>query len=98
MTSTTTNRPRSRSGRVARLALLAALAGALAAVAVSTAAPAGRLSGGAAAFKRNRGGQPIMEYGAIYDRHLSRARRLALSALAWPTNVIGAPLIRRFQI
>jgi hypothetical protein len=56
------------------------------------------LSGGAAAFKRNRGGQPIMEYGAIYDRHLSRARRLALSTLAVPANVIGAPLMRRFQI
>jgi hypothetical protein len=52
----------------------------------------------AAGFKRNRGGQPIMDYGAIYDRHLSRARRLALSALAWPTNVIGVPLMRRFQI
>jgi hypothetical protein len=56
------------------------------------------LSGGAAAFKRNRGGQPIMEYGAVYDRHLSRARRLALSALAVPANVVGVPLMRRFQL
>jgi len=56
------------------------------------------LSGGAAEFKRNRGGQPIMEYGAIYDRHLSRARRLALSTLAVPANLVGAPLMRRFQL
>jgi hypothetical protein len=56
------------------------------------------LSGGAVAFKRNRGGQPIMEYGAVYDRHLSRARRLAVSALAWPANVVGVPLMRRFQL
>jgi hypothetical protein len=46
------------------------------------------LGSGAAGFKRNRGGQPIMEYGA---RHLSRARRLAVSALAVPANVVGAP-------
>jgi hypothetical protein len=56
------------------------------------------LGSGAAGFKRNRGGQPIMDFGAIYDRHLSRGRRLALSALAWPANVVGAPLMRRLQL
>jgi hypothetical protein len=56
------------------------------------------LGGGAAGFKRNRGGQPIMEFGAFYDRHLSPAGRLALSTLAVAANVVGAPLMKRFQL
>jgi hypothetical protein len=56
------------------------------------------LGSGAAGFKRNRGGQPIMDYGAIYDRHLSWVRRLALSTLAGLANLVGAPLMRRFRV
>ena len=54
------------------------------------------LSSGAAGFKRNRGGQPIMEYNATYHRHLSRGRRFALSTLAGMAN--GAPLMKRFEV
>src|SRR5215475_438839 len=56
------------------------------------------LSSGAVGFKRNRGGQPIMEYNATYHRHLSRGRRLALSTLAGMANVVGAPLMKRFEV
>jgi hypothetical protein len=56
------------------------------------------LSCGAAGFKRNRGGQPVAEYAATYDRHLCRARRFALSALAGLANVVGTPLIKRFEV
>jgi hypothetical protein len=34
----------------------------------------------------------------MLHEHLSRGRRLALSALAWPANVVGAPLMRRLQL
>jgi hypothetical protein len=56
------------------------------------------LSSGAAAFKRLRGGQPFIEYSAVYDRHLSPGRRLALSALAAPVNALGVPLMRKLQL
>ena len=56
------------------------------------------LSSGAAGFKRNRGGQTIMEYNATYHRHLSRGRRFALSTLAGMANVVGAPLMKRFEV
>jgi len=38
-------------------------------------------SAGAGTFKANRGGRPVLEYNAFYDRHLSRGRRAALAAL-----------------
>jgi hypothetical protein len=56
------------------------------------------LSSGAASFKRLRGGQPFIEYSAIYDRHLSPARRLGVTALAAPVNGIGVPLMRRLRL
>jgi hypothetical protein len=56
------------------------------------------LSSGAAQFKRLRGGRPVIEYSAIYDRHLAAHRRLALGALSAPVNGIGVPLLRRLEL
>jgi hypothetical protein len=56
------------------------------------------LSSGAAEFKRLRGGQPFIEYSAIYDRHLSWGRRAAASALAAVVNGLGVPLMRKLKL
>ena len=56
------------------------------------------LSSGAASFKRLRGGRPIVEYSAIYDRHLSLGRRSALNALAAVVNRLGVPLMRKLKL
>ena len=51
-------------------------------------------SAGAGKFKANRGGRPIMEYTAFYDRHLSRPRRLALAALDKAVRSFVAPFVQ----
>jgi hypothetical protein len=56
------------------------------------------LSSGAAEFKRLRGGQPVIEYSAMFDRHLSPVRRGAVSALAAVVNGLGVPLMRRLKL
>ena len=56
------------------------------------------LSSGAAEFKRLRGGQPFIEYSAIYDRHLSLGRRAAVSTLAAVANGLGVPLMRKLKL
>lgn len=56
------------------------------------------LSSGAATFKRLRGGIPHIEWSAIYDRHLSLGRRLAIDVLAKLVSAIGVPLMRRLQL
>jgi hypothetical protein len=56
------------------------------------------LSAGAASFKRLRGGRPVIEYSAVYDRHLSPGRRLAVTALASLVNGLGIPMMRRLQL
>lgn len=63
------------------------------AIAVMMACEAGlklNWSAGAGTFKANRGGRPMIEYSAFYDRHLSKRRRLALAALdrAVPSFVV----------
>jgi hypothetical protein len=43
-------------------------------------------SAGAGAFKHHRGGQPSIEYDAVFDRHLPRHRRIGwqlLKAAGW---------------
>jgi Acetyltransferase (GNAT) domain len=56
------------------------------------------LSAGAAHFKRLRGGIGAIEYSAVYDRHLPRRRRAALSFLSSLTTRIGVPFMRRLEL
>jgi hypothetical protein len=56
------------------------------------------LSAGAASFKRLRGGRPVIEYNAIFDRHLPCGRRLAVDALALVVNGVGVPLLEKLQL
>lgn len=52
-------------------------------------------SAGAAGFKRLRGARGMIEYTAIYARHLSPARRFAVSALATLLERVAVPIMRR---
>jgi hypothetical protein len=56
------------------------------------------LSAGAASFKRLRGGRPVIEYSAIFDRHLAPGRRLALTSLARLVNGLGIPLLQKLHL
>jgi hypothetical protein len=56
------------------------------------------LSAGAASFKRLRGGRPVIEYSAIYGRHLSRRRQLAVSALGLLANRVAVPMMRKLEL
>ncbi|MDR3617115.1 MAG: hypothetical protein P4L53_26395 [Candidatus Obscuribacterales bacterium] len=56
------------------------------------------LSSGAASFKRLRGGAPIIEYSAVYDKHLSPVRRAMLQSIAGPVNKIGIPLLQKLKL
>ncbi|HEV2080212.1 MAG TPA: hypothetical protein VGR19_10015 [Allosphingosinicella sp.] len=51
-------------------------------------------SAGAGTFKANRGGRPMIEYNAFYDRHLSKPRRLALAALDKAVRSLVAPFVQ----
>ena len=53
------------------------------------------LSAGVGPFKRIRGGEPTLEYSALYDRHLPAARRRPWTALKWLLDTLAVPLIRR---
>ncbi len=56
------------------------------------------LSSGAALFKRLRGGQPHIEYSAIYDRHLPSGRRRLFRVLRFLTNHLGVPILRKYKL
>jgi hypothetical protein len=51
-------------------------------------------SAGAGTFKANRGGRPMLEYTAFYDRHLSKPRRLALAALDRAVRSFVVPFVQ----
>lgn len=55
-------------------------------------------SGGAAQFKRLRGGCATLEYSAVHARHLVPARQRALAALALLGRRLAVPLLRRRQL
>lgn len=55
-------------------------------------------SAGAAGFKRLRGGEPSIEYSAVYARHLPARTRRALAALSALTRRVGVPIMRRFGL
>jgi hypothetical protein len=56
------------------------------------------ISAGVGRFKRIRGGQPVLEYNLIYDRHLPAAQRRRWSLLKLITDRIAAPLIQRYEL
>lgn len=56
------------------------------------------MSGGAAAFKRNRGAVPALEYMMVYNRHLSAPRRAATRLIRLILDGVGVPLLQRFAL
>jgi hypothetical protein len=52
-------------------------------------------SSGVADFKRNRGGEPELEYTAVFTRHLPWPRRAAWALLATAVERVGVPLVER---
>ena len=55
-------------------------------------------SSGAGDFKRRRGGQPVIEFNAVYTRHLSPARRAAFRVLAALANGPGRRFLEANEI
>lgn len=56
------------------------------------------LSSGAAKFKRLRGGIPTIEYSLVFIRHLGRRRKLVWNFLTFISNVIGKPLLKKYEL
>jgi hypothetical protein len=56
------------------------------------------LSAGAAGFKRLRGGEPEMEYSAIYCRHLPLRQRAVWKSLALLLQRVGGRLLQRYEL
>lgn len=56
------------------------------------------LSSGAPKFKRMRGGDPSIEYSAVYTKHLSRKRKITLFILQFISNKIGVPLMEKYEL
>jgi hypothetical protein len=52
------------------------------------------LSAGAGSFKRLRGGEPVIEYSAVYASHLAAPARRLLRVLHAITSGIGVPLMK----
>lgn len=50
---------------------------------------------GQTAYKRERGGRPLVEYSAVYSRHLPPPRRRAMAMLETVANRFYAPVVRR---
>jgi hypothetical protein len=55
-------------------------------------------SSGASKFKMHRGSVGSIEYSYVFDRHLPRRRRLPWQVLAWMSNYIAVPLMKRFGL
>lgn len=56
------------------------------------------LSAGVAHFKRQRGGQPAVEYSVVVADHLPSGRRNAIRGLAMLARSIGVPIMRTFKL
>ena len=56
------------------------------------------MSGGAAAFKRNRGGVATLEYSVVYNRHLGMGRRMAGWCVQAVLNTVGVPILKGFEL
>lgn len=55
-------------------------------------------SAGAADYKQQRGGVPVIEYSAVYVKHLSKSRQRAWSLIAAVTQRFAVPLMHRFNL
>lgn len=53
-------------------------------------------SAGVGGFKRLRGGVPVIEYNAVYDRHLPAQRRLPWRVLKYVLDRVGVPIIQKY--
>ena len=56
------------------------------------------MSAGAAGFKRNRCAVPAIEFSAVYTRHLSRKRRMAVRCVASILSGVGVPILKRYKL
>ncbi len=55
-------------------------------------------SSGAASFKRLRGGEPEIEYSLVYIAHLNFFRRVTWKTLAYLSNQIAVPLMKKWKL
>ncbi len=55
-------------------------------------------SSGAASFKRMRGGEPAIEYTAVYSKHLAFARRLGIDAFTCGIRNAIVPIMRTLRL
>jgi hypothetical protein len=55
-------------------------------------------SSGAAAFKRNRGARPEIEYTAFHVGHLPSWRKMPVRGLQAILNTIAVPIMRRYEL
>ncbi len=53
-------------------------------------------SGGVGHFKRLRGGRPVLEYNAVFSRHLPQKARLPWLALQQLLNRVAVPIIQHY--
>jgi hypothetical protein len=56
------------------------------------------MSAGAADFKRQRGGQPEIEYSLVYVNHLPPSRQRVWRWLGRLLHAVGVPIMRRFKL
>lgn len=56
------------------------------------------LSAGVAHFKRQRGGQPAIEYSAVLSSHMPCRTQRAISTLGAVTRQIGVPIMQRYKL
>lgn len=56
------------------------------------------MSSGAASFKRNRGGFAVIEYNAVYSKHLLFYRRIGWGVLKNLINKIAIPLLSKYEL
>jgi hypothetical protein len=55
-------------------------------------------SSGAGDFKRRRGGEPVLEWNAIFTRHLDPSRRAGFLGLRELANRVGKPFLESRKI